>query len=190
MCAERVVSIRRARRVLKFDASTFHYRSHRPSEAALGDSPALPSARSKKSLARVSSPILACRVFTSTGGASAPTLGSGPNTPAAPSRSWAFHWVIWLGCTSNCWASSARVSLRSNGRENPLQVVQVRCVGADGVHAAVLRVRLLRFMAPRDEDVSTFLTEPVGDGTADAARSSDDERNFVRQVAHEASLPR
>src|SRR5215218_1276201 len=76
---------------------------------ALGDSPALPSALSKKSLTRVSSPILACRVFTSTGGAPVPALGSGPNTPAAPSRSWAFHWVIWLGCTSNCWANSARV---------------------------------------------------------------------------------
>src|SRR5829696_1192396 len=76
---------------------------------ALGHTPALPSACSKKSLTSVNSPILACRVFTSTGGAPVPALGSGPNTPAAPSRSWAFHWVIWLGCTSNCWASSARV---------------------------------------------------------------------------------
>src|SRR5829696_4359217 len=74
---------------------------------ALGHTPALPSALSKKSLARVSSPILACRVFTSTGGL-AEAVVSDPNTPAAPSRSWAFHWVIWLGCTSNCWASSAR----------------------------------------------------------------------------------
>src|ERR671913_280965 len=75
---------------------------------ALGHTPALPSACSKKSLARVSSPILACSVFTSTGVFADATF-SDPNTPAAPSRSWAFHWVIWLGCTSNCWASSARV---------------------------------------------------------------------------------
>src|ERR671921_664425 len=76
---------------------------------ALGSSPALPSALSKKSLASVSSPILACRDFTSTGAASAPALGSGPNTPAAPSRSCAFQCLIWLGWTSNCCASSARV---------------------------------------------------------------------------------
>src|SRR5918993_2395981 len=75
---------------------------------ALGHTPALPSACSKKSLARVSSPILACSVFTSTGGL-AEAVVSDPNTPAAPSRSWAFHWVIWLGWTSNCCASSARV---------------------------------------------------------------------------------
>src|SRR5215207_6101615 len=75
---------------------------------ALGNTPALPSALSKKSLARVSSPILACSVFTSIGGASVPAF-SDPNTPAAPSSNCAFHWVIWLGCTSNCWANSARV---------------------------------------------------------------------------------
>src|SRR5919107_2411790 len=75
---------------------------------ALGHTPALPSAPSKKSLARVSSPILACSVLTSTGGLADPAF-SAPNTPAAPSRSWAFHWVIWFGCTSNCWANSARV---------------------------------------------------------------------------------
>src|ERR671910_1725248 len=55
---------------------------------ALGNTPALPSALSKKSLARVSSPILACRVFTSTGGVAAAVV-SGPNTPGAPFRSWA-----------------------------------------------------------------------------------------------------
>src|SRR3954469_15254036 len=76
---------------------------------ALGHTPALPSALSKKSLTSVSSPILACRVFTSTGGVPVPALGSGPNTPAAPSSNCAFHWVIWLGWTSNCWANSARV---------------------------------------------------------------------------------
>src|SRR5215207_6444584 len=75
---------------------------------ALGHTPALPSACSKKSLAKVSSPILACSVFTSTGGFAAAAF-SAPNTPAAPSRSCAFHWVIWLGCTSNCCANSARV---------------------------------------------------------------------------------
>src|SRR5215211_3064298 len=75
---------------------------------ALGHTPALPSACSKKSLASVSSPILACSVFTSTGGLAAAAF-SDPNTSAAPSRSCAFHWVIWLGWTSNCWASSVRV---------------------------------------------------------------------------------
>src|SRR3954447_8722336 len=75
---------------------------------ALGHAPALASACSKKSLARVSSPILACSVFTSTGGVAEAAV-SAPNTSAAPSRSWAFHWVIWLGWTSKCWANSARV---------------------------------------------------------------------------------
>src|SRR3954454_3349260 len=82
-------------------------------------------------------------------------------------------------------------SLRSNGRENALQVVQVGCIGADGVDAADLRLRRrwqLRFTAPRDEDLSPFLAEPVGDGEADAARASDDLRNLVRQSVHEASL--
>src|SRR4051794_1691339 len=49
--------------------------------------PALPSAPSKKSLASVSSPILAWSVLTSTAGAVDAALGSEPNTPAAPSRS-------------------------------------------------------------------------------------------------------
>src|SRR5688500_17183854 len=75
---------------------------------ALGHTPALPSACSKKSLARVSSPILACSVFTSTGGL-ADAAFPAPNTLAAPSRSCAFHWVIWLGWTSNCCANSVRV---------------------------------------------------------------------------------
>jgi hypothetical protein len=82
-------------------------------------------------------------------------------------------------------------SLGSKGRENALQVVQVGCVGAEGVDAAVLRLgqlRLLRLTAPGGEDLSTFLAEPVGDGEADAARSSDDQRNLVRQPAYEASL--
>src|ERR1700709_2009532 len=70
--------------------------------------PALPSAPDKKSLLSVNSPILACSVFTSMAGA-ASDRGAAPNTPAAPSRSWAFQVVIWLGWTSNCWASSARV---------------------------------------------------------------------------------
>src|SRR6187549_968059 len=72
--------------------------------------PALLSAPSKKSFARVSSPILACRVLTSTGGG-APGMvrASAPNTPAAPSRSSAFQAVIWFGWTSNCCASSASV---------------------------------------------------------------------------------
>src|SRR5215218_73424 len=71
--------------------------------------PALLSAPSKKSFARVSSPILACRVLTSTGGAPGVVRASAPNTPAAPSRSSAFQAVIWFGWTSNCCASSASV---------------------------------------------------------------------------------
>src|SRR5215212_5960159 len=47
--------------------------------------PALLSAPDQKSLVSVSSPILACNVFTSTAGAA--DFGSDPNTPAAPSRS-------------------------------------------------------------------------------------------------------
>src|SRR3954452_2814664 len=49
--------------------------------------PALLSAPDKKSLVSVSSPILACSVFTSTTGVDGSDLGSDPNTPAAPSRS-------------------------------------------------------------------------------------------------------
>src|SRR3954471_9453096 len=70
--------------------------------------PALLSAPDKKSLVSVSSPILACSVFTSMEFAASP-FGSVPNTPAAPSRSCAFQLVIWFGCTSNCCASSASV---------------------------------------------------------------------------------
>src|SRR5215203_6706207 len=72
--------------------------------------PALLSAPSKKSFARVSSPILAWRVLTSTGGGAPGVIrASAPNTPAAPSRSSAFQAVIWFGWTSNCCASSASV---------------------------------------------------------------------------------
>src|SRR5918993_866901 len=72
--------------------------------------PALLSAPSKKSFARVSSPILAWRVLTSTGGGAPGVVrASAPNTPAAPSRSSAFQAVIWFGWTSNCCASSASV---------------------------------------------------------------------------------
>src|SRR3954471_14383960 len=49
--------------------------------------PALLSAPDKKSLVNVSSPILACSVFTSTAGVDGSDLGSEPNTAAAPSRS-------------------------------------------------------------------------------------------------------
>src|SRR5205085_11291981 len=49
--------------------------------------PALLSAPDKKSLVNVSSPILACNVFTSTAGVDGSDLGSDPNTPAAPFRS-------------------------------------------------------------------------------------------------------
>src|SRR6185503_16135540 len=49
--------------------------------------PALLSAPSKKSFSNVSSPILACRAFTSTGGVAC----------AAPPSSCPFHVVIWFG---------------------------------------------------------------------------------------------
>jgi hypothetical protein len=54
---------------------------------------ALVSAPSKKSFSNVNSPILACKLFKTTLEAAA-SFFSLPNTPAAPSRSWAFHWVI------------------------------------------------------------------------------------------------
>src|SRR5438067_108801 len=70
--------------------------------------PALLSAPSKKSFVSVSSPILAWRVLTSSGGAPRSVFPD-TNTPAAPSRSSAFQAVIWFGWTSNCCASSAGV---------------------------------------------------------------------------------
>ena len=54
--------------------------------------PALVIAPSKKSFSSVSSLILACRAFKSTGAGDADAAR--PNTPAAPSRSWPFHCVI------------------------------------------------------------------------------------------------
>src|SRR3954454_15976264 len=63
---------------------------------ALGK-PALPSAPAKKSFSSVSSPILAWSPVPSTAGPLPSVRLSDPNTPAAPSRSCAFHCVIWLG---------------------------------------------------------------------------------------------
>src|SRR6056297_502794 len=75
---------------------------------ALGNRPALPSAPDKKSFSSVSSPIFACRVFTSiTGSGSA--FKPSPNTPVAPSSSWSRHCLIWFGWTSKSCASSIRV---------------------------------------------------------------------------------
>ena len=65
------------------------------------------SAPAKKSLASVSSPVLACSTFTSIVGSGA--LGSAPNTSAALSSSFARHCVIRFGWTLNCCASSADV---------------------------------------------------------------------------------
>src|SRR5665213_1238368 len=56
--------------------------------------PALLSAPSKKSFSSVNSPIFAWRDFKSAVGFSEADRDSGPNTPAAPSRSCAFHCVI------------------------------------------------------------------------------------------------
>src|SRR5262245_44318523 len=55
--------------------------------------PALVSAPSKKSFSSVSSPILACSDFTSTGGA-AGVPPPDPKTPGAPPSRCAFHAVI------------------------------------------------------------------------------------------------
>src|SRR6185503_20135711 len=57
--------------------------------------PALLSAPAKKSFSSVSWPILACRSFRSTG-ADIPSAGGPPNTPDAPSSSWARHADIWF----------------------------------------------------------------------------------------------
>src|SRR5260370_25888578 len=60
---------------------------------ALG-TPALPSARSKKSFSRTSSPILACRALMSTSGANDLALPPRSNTSAAPASSCSFHELI------------------------------------------------------------------------------------------------
>src|SRR5215212_5470156 len=71
--------------------------------------PALLSAPDKKSFSRVSSPILACSVFTSIAGGGADATPPEPNRPAAASTNWPFQAVIWFGCTSYCCANSASV---------------------------------------------------------------------------------
>src|SRR5262249_53057858 len=60
---------------------------------ALGN-PALPSARSKKSFSRTSSPILACSDLMSTSGTDDLAVPPRSNTSAAPSSSCSFHEVI------------------------------------------------------------------------------------------------
>src|SRR5262245_38958262 len=70
--------------------------------------PALVSAPSKKSFSSVSSPILACRAFTSTGGSRVVPVPA-PNTSDAPSSSCAFQVVTSFGWTSNCSAIFALV---------------------------------------------------------------------------------
>jgi hypothetical protein len=86
---------------------------------ALGRRPALPSATARKSFSSVSSPILACSVFTSTAGEAASALATAPNTPQAPSRSCARHRVIWLERTSNRSAGLAGVRSRSRAASAP-----------------------------------------------------------------------
>src|SRR5258705_3886484 len=68
--------------------------------------PALVSAPDKKSFSNASCPILACSSFRSTAGCGA---DSAPNTLAARSSNWFFQSLIWLGCTSCSFASSASV---------------------------------------------------------------------------------
>jgi hypothetical protein len=52
---------------------------------ALGNTHAMPSAPDKKSFTNVSSPILACNVFTSIAGSAGSAWPSDPKTSAAPS---------------------------------------------------------------------------------------------------------
>ena len=68
--------------------------------------PALVSARSKKSISSACCPIFVCSGTKSTG--SCP-LDEAPNTPAALLSNCFFHSVICVGCSSNCWHSSAKV---------------------------------------------------------------------------------
>jgi hypothetical protein len=71
--------------------------------------PALLSAPDKKSFSRVSSPILAWSVFTSTAGAASAAAPPEPNIPQAASTNCPFQALIWFGCTSYCCANSASV---------------------------------------------------------------------------------
>src|SRR4051794_5542891 len=111
-------------------------------------SPALPSAPDKKSFSSVSSPILACNVFTSSAGAVAPP--EAPNTSAAPPTSCAFQAVIWFGCISNCCAKSASVF-------SPL-----RAANATFALTAGLWVRRIRFvmLAPDPRHHRRFQADP------------------------------
>src|SRR5262245_24283175 len=59
--------------------------------------PALVSAPSKKSFSSVSSPIFACRAFTSTVGTADAVPLPAPNTSTAPPSSCAFQIVTWFG---------------------------------------------------------------------------------------------
>src|SRR5215468_2500044 len=58
--------------------------------------PALLSAPSKKSFSKISSPILACRAFTSIGGVADLLPLPGPNTSAAAPSSCAFQVATWF----------------------------------------------------------------------------------------------
>jgi hypothetical protein len=69
--------------------------------------PTLVSAPAQQSCSSVSGPTLACKAFRSTGGSAGAVPP--PNRSAARSLSCRFHSIIWLGCTSNRWASSASV---------------------------------------------------------------------------------
>src|SRR6218665_453236 len=97
--------------------------------------PALVSARSKKSFSSVSSPIWACSGPRSTGGAASELP---PNAPEAFSTSWRRHSVIWLGCTSNCLASSAIVFVLPQRGQGDMRLER------RGVRAAGAPRRLLR----------------------------------------------
>ena len=90
-------------------------------------SPALVSAPSKKSFSSVSSPILACSVFRSTAAVAGSALASPPKTPAAPSRSWLFHCVIWLAMYVKLLRQLGKCLFSLDGGQSHLRL-ECRCV--------------------------------------------------------------
>src|SRR6478672_9919838 len=75
--------------------------------------PALLSAPSKKSFSSVSSPILACSAFTSTGGSCAMPVPLS-KTSGAPPSSCAFHVVTWFGWLSHLLRPKLRRPLQAS----------------------------------------------------------------------------
>ena len=100
--------------------------------------PALLSAPSKKSFSRGNGLIFACRTFESASdgpeGLNSPSLAKSPATFS--SACWR-NWMIWLGCSSNCSASSATVL-------SPLKAAKATLARNSG--EKVLRGRLIEML--------------------------------------------